>query len=120
MSIPIIDERFVIVGWTETAPEIRAGRLFHRDAEQLIGAHYAVYVEIADPADAARAGAPRGWRDVWRCLGLSSEKLMRHRAAQVPLMRVMSLGDASCPGARPSHPAPAGVLKQFQETKAQP
>jgi hypothetical protein len=119
MSIPIIDERFVIVGWAETAPELRAGRLYHPEAEQLIGAHYAVYVEIADPADAARAGAPRGWRNVWRCLGLCSEKLMRHRAAQVPPMRVMSLGDLSRPGARPPLPAPAGVINRCEEAKTQ-
>jgi hypothetical protein len=89
MAIPIVDEEAMVVGWTDTPPEVRAGQLFHPDAERLIGAHYASYVEIHDRQYAIRAGAPANWRSPWRCLGLCSGKLMRQQSAsQVPLIRV--------------------------------
>jgi len=112
MAIPIVDEEAVIAGWTNTAPEIRAGQLFHPEAERLIGAHYASYVEIHDRHDAIRAGAPANWRSPWRCLGLCSGKLMRRQSAsQVPLILVFpsASGGAGRETAGPFSPtAPEG------------
>src|SRR5262249_50467036 len=41
-------------------------------AERLVGAFTAMYVELLEPADARRAGAPPNWKAPWRCLALCS------------------------------------------------
>lgn len=73
MELPIFDRQSRLVGWTRRNPEVGSVRLRHAYAELLVGCTVGgVYVEIEDPADAKRAGAPPGWKGPWRCLALCS------------------------------------------------
>ena len=74
-ELPIVNADGVIVGWTRSAPEARGSVIVHQEASSLVGAVKACYVEIEDSVAAKRAGAPEGWRGVWRCLGICSEKI---------------------------------------------
>jgi hypothetical protein len=75
MSIPIVNARREIVGWTETAPVVVRNRLRHRKAEQLLGGPiHCVEIALTDRQVAAQAGAPRGWRNAWRCMALCSDE----------------------------------------------
>ena len=75
MSIPIVNSRHEIVGWTEVAPVIVRNRLRHRWAERLLGGPiHCVEIALTSPRDQAQAGAPRGWRSAWRCLALCGEE----------------------------------------------
>lgn len=77
-EIPIYDRERRLVGWTRQGPEFRGPRLHHPIAERLVGGPVlCTYVEIEDPADATRAGAPRDWKDPWRCLALCAEHASR-------------------------------------------
>ena len=72
-EIPIVDRRRRIVGWTAANPEIVGLTVSHPEAERLVGGEVVcAYVEIDEPALAQRAGAPAGWTQKWRCLGLCS------------------------------------------------
>lgn len=75
ISLPIIDEKGVIVAWTTKAPVLKGALLLHQEAERLVGPLDAVYVEIEDPELMRKAGAPNDWTEPWRCLGLCSVKL---------------------------------------------
>ena len=73
MEFPIFDRESRLVGWTRRGPELNNTLLRHPYAERLVGGTVVCfYVEIDDPADAKRAGAPPGWREPWRCLALCS------------------------------------------------
>lgn len=75
MSIPILNARREIVGWTEVAPVVVRNRLRHRQAERLLGGPiFCVEIALTAPRDLALAGAPRGWRDTWRCMALCSDE----------------------------------------------
>ncbi|HEY7609892.1 MAG TPA: hypothetical protein VIF14_11725 [Alphaproteobacteria bacterium] len=75
MSIPIVNSRHEIVGWTDLAPVILRNRLRHRRAERLLGGPiHCVEIALTHPRDLAQAGAPRGWRSAWRCLALCSDE----------------------------------------------
>ena len=75
MSIPIVNARHEIVGWTEVAPVVVRNRLRHRKAERLLGGPiHCVELALADRQAAAQAGAPRGWRNAWRCMALCSDE----------------------------------------------
>ena len=75
MSIPIVNARHEIVGWTSTAPAVVRNRLRHKKAERLLGGPiFCVEVTLTRPRDIAQAGAPRGWRNGWRCLALCSDE----------------------------------------------
>lgn len=74
-EIPIFDQNGGLVGWTSQRPEYSGSRLYHSDAERLVGGSVVTkYVQISDPTYAKRAGAPPGWKDPWRCLALCAEK----------------------------------------------
>ena len=77
MSIPIVNSRHEIVGWTDVAPVIVCNRLRHRRAERLVGGPiHCVEIALTNPRDQAQAGAPCGWRSAWRCLALCSDECM--------------------------------------------
>jgi hypothetical protein len=77
MSIPIVNSRHEIVGWTDEAPIIVRNRLRHRRAERLLGGPiHCVEIALINPRDQAQARAPRGWRSAWRCLALCSDDCM--------------------------------------------
>jgi hypothetical protein len=76
MSIPIVGADRTIVGWTDTIPQIVGVSLHHADAEKLVGGRIvAIYIEVENPRDAVKAGAPKDWRGTWRCLALCSERI---------------------------------------------
>lgn len=71
VSIPIIDRSGHVVGWTSTPPTSTAGRIQHPDAAKLLSGEITTrYIELDDPKDAARAGAPGGWTQPWRCFAI--------------------------------------------------
>jgi len=75
MSIPIVNARHEIVGWTDIAPVVVRNRLRHRAAERLLGGPiHCVELALTDRQAAAQAGAPRGWRNTWRCMALCSDE----------------------------------------------
>jgi hypothetical protein len=75
VSIPIVNARREIVGWTQAAPVIVRNRLRHRKAERLLGGPiHCVEITLAEPRHLAQAGAPRGWRRTWRCIALCSDE----------------------------------------------
>src|SRR5262245_26358738 len=77
--IPIVNNKRVIVGWTDTAPKCIDAALRHADAEKLVGPLKCLYVQIDAAADKHRAGAPAGWIGPWRCLALcGADVLARH------------------------------------------
>ena len=81
--IPIIDGNARIVGWTTTAPDQRAGRVIHREAQEMIGtALGAAFVDL-DAKDAERAGAPPGWTGPWRCLAICPERMAQALGAEI-------------------------------------
>lgn len=72
MEFPILDRKGRLIGWTHQSPKL-GNALRHAYAELLAGGSVVcVYVQIDDPADAKRAGAPPGWNEPWRCLALCS------------------------------------------------
>lgn len=73
MEFPILDREGRLIGWTHQGPELGNALVRHAYAELLTGGSIVcVYVQIDDPADAKRAGAPPGWNEPWRCLALCS------------------------------------------------
>ena len=81
MATPIVDARRVIIGWTDVKPDVYGTNIRHADAEGLLGSKIvSACVEIADPANALRAGAPSGWNGPWRCLALCSERALAANA----------------------------------------
>jgi hypothetical protein len=71
MQIPIVCDARKIVGWTSQVPEATGSALRHAEAERLLGGPIScVYVEIDNPHDALRAGAPPEWSGPWRCLAI--------------------------------------------------
>jgi hypothetical protein len=71
MEFPIFDRDSRLVGWTRQGPELSNTLFRHAYAELLAGGSVVcIYVQIDDPADPKRAGAPSGWREPWRCLAL--------------------------------------------------
>lgn len=71
MNIAIIDRFGQLVGWTDTAPTVVNGRLTHPIANELLGPEITSFnIEINNPEDAARAGAPPGWKGGWGCLAI--------------------------------------------------
>ena len=75
MRIPIINAERAIVGWTSVAPVVEHNRLRHPEAERLLGGPiFCTEMELSDPRQAAQAGAPRGWRETWRCMALCSDE----------------------------------------------
>src|ERR1051325_9940346 len=75
MSIPIVNARHDIAGWTSMAPVVVRNRLRHKKAERLLGGPvFCVEITLTRPRDLAQAGAPRGWRNSWRCLALCSDE----------------------------------------------
>ena len=71
MNIPMIDKTGRVVGWTTTAPIVSAGRMRHPGAKMHFTGDFSTrYVELVDAKDAVKAGAPAGWPEPWRCLGL--------------------------------------------------
>jgi hypothetical protein len=77
MATPIVDARRVIVGWTDVKPNVYASNIRHADAEHLVGSKIvSACVEISDPTNALRAGAPSGWNGPWRCMALCSERAL--------------------------------------------
>lgn len=95
MSIPIVNAERRIVGWTEVIPEVFGAVLRHPEAERLVGGRIAaVYVEVLEPGDAVKAGAPRDWKGVWRCLALCSESIVRNMelTQAIPTVRVNTNG----------------------------
>jgi hypothetical protein len=82
-----------LIGWTTDTPTINGASVRHEEAERLTGGKvFPVYVEIKNYSDAVRAGAPQGWPDPWRCLGLCAERaLPRPRAeGEVPTIEIQS------------------------------
>jgi hypothetical protein len=74
MSIPIVSADGRLVGWTDRIPQIVGSALRHPEAEQLVGGSVvALYIELDQPGDVVKAGAPPGWKGAWRCLALCSE-----------------------------------------------
>jgi hypothetical protein len=89
MSIPIVGEDRTIVGWTDTIPHIIGASLRHAEAEKLLGGRIvAIYIEVENPLDAAKAGAPKDWRGVWRCLALCSESIVAGDPSDYPVSTV--------------------------------
>jgi hypothetical protein len=77
VEIPIVGANRRIVGWTGTPPKYSSSNAEHPEAEQLTGGPVAAaYVQIDDPADAQRAGAPLGWKGPWRCIAICSEQIV--------------------------------------------
>lgn len=75
MSIPIVNAKHEIVGWSETAPVVERNRLRHRKAERLLGGPiHCVEIVLTDRQAALQAGAPRNWRSAWRCMALCSDE----------------------------------------------
>ena len=74
-SIPIVNDRCEIVGWTDNAPGYVGPALRHPEAEELVGPVTCLYIEIERAEDARKAGAPPEWRGPWRCLALCSVSL---------------------------------------------
>jgi hypothetical protein len=75
MSIPIVNAKREIVAWTDTAPVVVRNRLRHRQAERLLGGPiHCVEIALTDRKAALQAGAPRNWRDAWRCMALCSDE----------------------------------------------
>ncbi len=75
MSIPIVNARREIMGWTDVAPVIVRNRLRHRKAERLLGGPiFCVEIVLTKRRHLAQAGAPPGWSSAWRCLALCSDE----------------------------------------------
>jgi hypothetical protein len=75
MSIPIVNAKREIVGWTDTAPVVVRNRLRHPQAERLLGGPiHCVELALTDRQAALQAGAPRSWRNAWRCMALCSDE----------------------------------------------
>lgn len=97
MEFPILDREGRLIGWSHRDPEIRNALVRHAYAELLAGGSVVcVYVQIDDPADAKRAGAPPGWNEPWRCLALCSarmafDKLENGIAAMHPRRRAVPM-----------------------------
>ena len=71
MSIPIIDTSGRVVGWTDTAPSVVDGRLRHDAAAALLNADLTtINVELTEPEQVMRAGAPNHWARPWHCLAI--------------------------------------------------
>lgn len=71
MNIPFIDKAGRVIGWTSTSPEFVGGKFHHPEAaSHFPGAVAPNYVELTEPSHLAQAGAPAGWTDLWRCIGL--------------------------------------------------
>jgi len=82
-EFPIFDRECRLVGWTRQGPEFSSTLLRHPYAERLAGGTVScAYVQIEDPADAKRAGAPAGWKEPWRCLGLCADVALRLSGAK--------------------------------------
>lgn len=70
-AIPIIDGKRRVVGWSDKQPILKGNDLRHPDAERLLGAPLGtVEIELTDPEDVRRAGAPSPWQGSWRCLAI--------------------------------------------------
>lgn len=96
--IPIINAEREIVGWTDVPPAIERNRLRHSEAERLLGGPiFCTEIGLTDPRQAARAGAPRGWRATWRCMALCCDE------------RIGSLAQISCFLAPPALAGPASA-----------
>ena len=89
-QVPIVDRSCRIVGWTSASPETVGAILRHAEAEKLLGGPVTgIYVQIADPAAAERAGAPAGWDAPWRCIAIVAlGDAGRHRKEASPLLDV--------------------------------
>jgi hypothetical protein len=105
VEIPIIGSNRRIVGWTTTPPKYSSSNAEHAEAEKITGGPVAAaYVQIDDPADAQRAGAPRGWKDPWRCIAICSEQIVgvdgtwRGRLAASPKLAAPPRGGAPARG----------------------
>jgi len=84
MTIPIIDADCRIIAWTDVPPVVERNRLRHPAAERLLGGPiFCTEIGLSDPREAALAGAPRGWRKIWRCLALCGDE----RAASLARVR---------------------------------
>lgn len=71
MNFPFIDKAGRVVGWTSTSPEFVGGTIHHPEAAgHFPGPLAPNYVELSDLSHLAQAGAPAGWTDPWRCIGL--------------------------------------------------
>ena len=96
MNIPFIDRTGRVVGWTSASPEFVGGKIHHPDAvSHFPGGLAPNYVELTDPAHLAQAGAPAGWTDPWRCIGLCEiasglENSVMHGAAPANLSRELN------------------------------
>ena len=70
-KIPIIDAQRRIVGWSDQPPILKGNDLRNPEAERLLAAPLGtVEIELTDPEDVRRAGAPLPWHGPWRCLAL--------------------------------------------------
>ena len=82
-EFPIFDRERRLVGWTREGPEFSGTTLRHPYAERLAGGTVlCAYVQIDDPAEAKRAGAPPDWNETWRCLGLCADVTLRLNGAR--------------------------------------
>jgi len=98
MSIPIVGADRKIVGWTDRIPEIIGASLRHAEAEKLVGGRIvAIYIEIDNPLDAAKAGAPKEWRGTWRCLAICSERIVDGDTSRYPVSTVRVKGGEERP-----------------------